>query len=224
MAQGNNKRKFRPELTVFHQSSKILPELLQDVIRNYKKGKRICKGCYYRRKIVSEVDGEGRWKCGYCDQRGDSVWLMPASGMCENFGRLAEVPIPPAPHKHNNKPYSFCAKQDHFKCFDRSAYSDIWFAHTIEELVIWTVEREYKCSFNTYIMNHYDKVKKKKKKTNRSNLYIDIDDFISSSNDDSDEIVWDPEVDNIRFKSINDIPQSLMNEVIKCYMEVSQSV
>ena len=71
---------------------------------------------------------------------------MPSSRLCENFGDFDEIPIPGMPSwakRHLEKPLSICQKDDHYLCYERSANSDIWFAHTIEELVIWTIEREY---------------------------------------------------------------------------------
>ena len=45
------------------------------------------------------------------------------------------------PHRH--KPFQMCKKNEHKLCYDKSASGDTWFAHSIEELVIWTVERHY---------------------------------------------------------------------------------
>ena len=44
---------------------------------------------------------------------------------------------------HRHKPFQMCKKSEHKLCFDKSALGDTWFAHSIEELVIWTVERHY---------------------------------------------------------------------------------
>ena len=137
---------FRPETAVFHHSSKILPDLLEDVITCFLQGERVCKLCFYRRKLARVVSyKDGFPYCPECKQC-DHIWLMPASRFCENFGNFREIPVPQAPHwfmRHRDKPFGVCRKEDHHSCYERSATSDIWFAHTIEELVIWTIEREY---------------------------------------------------------------------------------
>jgi hypothetical protein len=42
-----------------------------------------------------------------------------------------------------HKPFQMCKKSEHKLCFDKSASGDTWFAHSIEELVVWTVERHF---------------------------------------------------------------------------------
>ena len=72
---------------------------------------------------------------------------MPASQYCSNFfGITDKVPIPSAPKwslDKANKPFGICSRTTHQSCFEMSATAAVWFAHTIEELVIWTIEREY---------------------------------------------------------------------------------
>ena len=134
---------FRPETTVFHNSSKILPALLDDIVKCYQKGRKVCKYCYYRRGEVSEViKGKDGTVCDDCNQHREWVWLMPASRFCANFDNAREVPIPPMPRK-TDKPFGMCSRRTHHSCFEMSATSDIWFAHSIEELAIWTIEKEY---------------------------------------------------------------------------------
>ena len=59
------------------------------------------------------------------------------------------IAIPPWPKsKPNELPFESCAKptdksKDHKRCLIMSRNSAVWYAHTVEELVIWTVEREY---------------------------------------------------------------------------------
>ena len=117
---------------------------LQCYIRN---APQVCRFCYYRRKSSRLVSSSSDHPyCAKCQQQCETIWLMPASRLCENFGNLREIPIPPAPRwffKNANKPFGFCERNDHYSCFEMSASSEIWFAHTIEELVIWTIEREH---------------------------------------------------------------------------------
>ena len=132
---------FSPETTVFHHSSKILPLLLEDIIRCYLQGQSVCKYCYYKRKRETPITYK---YCQICCKYCESVWVMPSSHLCENFGRFSYIPVPVMPRISSaSKPFAYCQKSDHFLCFEKSANSEIWFAHTIEELVIWTIEREY---------------------------------------------------------------------------------
>uniref|UniRef100_A0A1X7UD81 C2H2-type domain-containing protein n=2 Tax=Amphimedon queenslandica TaxID=400682 RepID=A0A1X7UD81_AMPQE len=160
MSQSSRIRKrFRPHTTVFHSSSKILPELLEDVMTCYLRGNLVCKVCYYRRNLSCPITYEGGFKfCQECKKFCESLWLMPSSRLCENFGDFSEIPIPGMPswaRRNSDKPLSMCQKDDHYVCYERSANSDIWFAHTIEELVIWTIEREYNMTFRKYIEKHH---------------------------------------------------------------------
>ena len=71
---------------------------------------------------------------------------MPASQFCDNLVNLKEIPLPPLPKwswEKQDKPFSICSRANHNSCFEMSATSEVWFAHTIEELVVWTIEREY---------------------------------------------------------------------------------
>ena len=50
--------------------------------------------------------------------------------------------------KSSKLPFESCGKptdksKDHKRCLIMSCNSSVWYAHTVEELVIWTVEREY---------------------------------------------------------------------------------
>ena len=132
---------------MFHSSSKINAKLLADVVSCYQQGQRVCKFCYYRRQQAQLITySSGRAYCKKCTQNCETVWLMPASRMCENFGNMQKVPIPAAPrwiYCSPNKPFGMCQRRDHYDCFKIAATTEIWYAHTIEELVVWTIEREY---------------------------------------------------------------------------------
>ena len=64
--------------------------------------------------------------------------------MCKNFRDLKVLAIPPPPKMlmtpgTQHKPFQYCRNVDHMLCYDRAKES--WYAHSIEEIVIWTVER-----------------------------------------------------------------------------------
>lgn len=138
---------FRPEMTVFNSSSKILPLLLDDIVNCYQKGYSVCKFCYYRKKLANTLSRHGNgYFCSNCNSLTKTVWLIPSSQFCENFGNFKELPIPSAPkwsYEKRDKPFTMCTRRVHHGCFEMSANSEVWFAHTIEELAVWTIEREY---------------------------------------------------------------------------------
>ena len=133
--------KFEPERTQFKDISKINPTLLQDVINCYKKHKYVCKTCfirYNRQEIL--VGGK---PCRSC-KNSTTVRVIPASKLCRNFRNLKFVAIPPPPkvlmaHFNRHKPFLFCRNSDHTLCYDRA--KELWYAHSVEEMVVWTVER-----------------------------------------------------------------------------------
>lgn len=69
---------------------------------------------------------------------------MPASRLCQNFAALEWVPVSePVPQRYPKHPHEYCAKGDHNRCFEVYVYSGFWYAHSVEELVVWTVEKEF---------------------------------------------------------------------------------
>ena len=62
--------------------------------------------------------------------------------MCNNqpcFQRGEHVPLPPLPPVGRIKK---CAQRNHHKCFSKALDANPFFAHSVEELVVWTVESE----------------------------------------------------------------------------------
>ncbi len=50
-----------------------------------------------------------------------------------------------------HKPFQICRNTDHQFCENKAALGENRFAHSIEELVVWTVERHYSKYIHTYI-------------------------------------------------------------------------
>jgi len=69
--------------------------------------------------------------------------VIPKCQLCANT--FDWVPVPPLPKHMKQKPknpFVVCKKQDHSACYTMSKGTDPWFPHSVEEMVIWTVERE----------------------------------------------------------------------------------
>ena len=134
-------QRFLPEKTLFKDISKINPVLLQDVVNCYKKYKFVCRTCFFRHNC-QEAMHTGK-PCRQCKNTA-AIRVIPASRMCKNFRDLKVLAIPPPPKMlmspgNHHKPFQYCRNEDHMLCYDRAKES--WYAHSIEEIVIWTVER-----------------------------------------------------------------------------------
>ena len=140
---------FDPAKTQFKDVSDIHPALLQDIVNCYKKYKYVCRTCfvrYNRQEII--VGGKPCRKC----RNTTTTRIVPASKMCKNFRDLRVLAIPPPPKvlmapTNRHKPFLYCRNVDHLLCYDRAKES--WYAHSMDELVIWTVERHWRESHMT---------------------------------------------------------------------------
>ena len=133
---------------VFPNASFIDTPLLEDVIRCYKDRQTVCRNCFCNDlKLSRGYDAKG--KCTQCQWEFKKLLVIPKSSMTVNYYKSEMIAIPPWPKsKPNELPFESCAKpsdksQDHKRCLIMSRNSAVWYAHTVEELVIWTVEREH---------------------------------------------------------------------------------
>jgi len=133
--------------TLFPKASFIDASLLEDVIRCYKERQTVCRNCYYNsNKLSRGYDAKGH--CTQCQWEFKKLLVIPKSSMTVNYYESDMIAIPPWPKsKPNDLPFESCAKpkdksNDHKRCLIMSRNSAVWYAHTVEELVIWTVERE----------------------------------------------------------------------------------
>ena len=128
--------------------SSIEQSLLEDIIQCYNKRQIVCRNCFYGNfKLSKSVTDKGN--CSVCNHRYNELLVIPKSSMAVNYYKSEMIAIPPWPRSKPNKlPFQSCAKptdisHDHKRCLIMSRNSAVWYAHTVEELVIWTVEREY---------------------------------------------------------------------------------
>ena len=136
-------QKFDPKKTCLRSVGSINAKLLQDVVTCYKQVKRVCRTCYYLHRKQEPLEHSNR--CKSCNKN-EIIRLIPASKMCQNELNLNLIPVPLPPQSfmaHPSKPFEHCKKDGHPKCFEKAATNEVWYSHSLEELVIWTVERQY---------------------------------------------------------------------------------
>ena len=137
-------QKFDPKKSCLRSVSSINAKLLQDVVACYKQVKRVCRTCYYLHRKQELLD-PSKPRCKSCNKN-EVIRLIPSSKMCQNEFNLSMIPVPPAPvsfMSQPNKPFEYCKKDGHPHCFEKAASNEVWYSHSLEELVIWTVERHY---------------------------------------------------------------------------------
>ena len=132
---------------IFPKVSFIDQPLLEDVIQCYKKGQMVCRNCFYKNFTLS-TSLTDKGNCTQCHQEYKKLLVIPKSSMTVNYYKSGMIAIPPWPrNKRSKSSFESCGKptdisKDHRRCLIMSRNSAVWYAHTVEELVIWTVERE----------------------------------------------------------------------------------
>lgn len=134
-------KKYNPKDVSFVVIDDIPPELLSSVAESFKRVQLVCRICFFESKCKALVYRKGK----KCENKEHSPWkaikVIPSSPMCSSLSEY--IPIPPLPKhmKHSDTPFVACKKHDHKTCFNMSRGTNPWFPHSVEELVIWTVER-----------------------------------------------------------------------------------
>ena len=141
-----------PKDTEFTSIKDIPSELLCSVAECYHHRMLVCRICFFDSncETLSSRKGGGGITSSECEN-GHTPWkqviVIPASALCISPSKF--VPIPPLPKhmKHSSSSFMVCKKKEHNTCYAMSKGTNPWFPHTVEELVIWTVEREKDRSF-----------------------------------------------------------------------------
>ena len=145
-------RMFDPTTTCFSSTAAIPSKLLSAIAKCYDSRLNVCRTCFFnsldgksyneRPTLSSKAEHSSMCERGHYWQ---SIRAIPQCRMCMSYGSY--VAIPPIPthmrsHHHLNSPFKLCNNPTHDYCFERSQKVNPWFPHTVEEMVIWTVERE----------------------------------------------------------------------------------
>lgn len=190
----------------------IPKKLLDSIVACYKQHRYVCQPCYYEKSLMSPFvqhpDSKTRI-CKACQMPGKAVLVIPSSDMCIKVADW--IPIPPRPAHRDPQPYEYCGKMDHNRCY-KFLYKEMWFAHTVEELVIWTVERDTDKPFSVFVTDYPKK---------------SLKDLIATKKKKSSSIVprlskgssgkYKPDL--VRFVRMREIPSDLLSAVVDCYKE-----
>ena len=122
----------------------IPEELLSAVALCYNYNKTVCRNCFFRkgcRQITSTKKSSSTCLEGHSWR---ALVIMPGCRLCSNANYSMHIPILPIPRhmKESRAPFNICKRTDHLNCHLMTKNTNPWFPHTVEELVVWTVERE----------------------------------------------------------------------------------
>ena len=134
--------KFDPQSTVFPCVDGIPTDLLSMVATCFKQRLLVCRICFFEShctELSSKREGRGTCEKGHPWRQ---IRVIPKCELCLGPGPFIPIPSMPKHMQHSHSPFMVCKKTDHNTCYYMSKNTNPWFPHTVEELVIWTVERE----------------------------------------------------------------------------------
>ena len=136
--------------TKFTSAERIPQHLLESVSTCYSQKMLACTWCFLThlpstRKQLQSMTVAATGICKKCLRNNGTITVIPASDLCEASCYGNFVAIPPTPHHTNNiRAFQCCKKyekiSDHKKCLLLTRRGNAWFPHSVEEIVIWTIE------------------------------------------------------------------------------------
>ena len=136
--------------TRFTSAEQIPQYLLESVIKCYSQRVQACRWCFLTHlpstlKQLQKLSVTSTSICKKCLRNNKTITVMPASNLCETSPYGKFVAIPPTPIRKTNIPaFYYCPKSKetskHKRCLLLTRKEDAWFPHSIEEMVIWTIE------------------------------------------------------------------------------------
>ena len=142
--------KFSISKTKFKSVEQIPQQLLESVATCYSQRIEVCRWCFLtylpstRKKILS-LSVTSKSICKKCLRNNGSIIVMPASDLCETSPYGKFVAIPPTPNHTKINAFKHCGKEDvskHKKCLLLTKKGNAWYPHSVEEMVIWTIEHK----------------------------------------------------------------------------------
>ena len=135
-----------PENVLFANAKSIPRDLLADVARCYSKRRTVCRQCYFdkgRGQILSDRSPTVPHVCAVGVHAWKPLCVIPRSEMCAGPSDWVAIFPSPTHMKEVNTAFAMCNKKDgHRSCLEMARTENPWFPHTVEEMVIWTIERE----------------------------------------------------------------------------------
>ena len=145
--------------TKFTSVKQIPQNLLESVSTCYSQRIQACKWCYLTYlpstcNLLQSMSVTATNVCKKCLRNNGSIIVIPASNLCETscYGKF--VAIPPTPTKDNIKAFQLCNKFEHRKCLLLTRRDNAWYPHSIEEMVIWTIEYKGGKKYHLQIMDN----------------------------------------------------------------------
>ena len=136
--------------TRFASVKQIPQHLLESVSTCYSQRIQACTWCFLTylpstKKQLQSISVVTTGICRKCLRNNGTITVIPASNLCETSCYGNFVAIPPTPnHTDNIKSFQCCKKyekvSEHKKCLQLTRRGNAWFPHSIEEMVIWTIE------------------------------------------------------------------------------------
>ena len=142
--------KFLISKTKFTSVEKIPQHLLESVAICYSQKVEACRWCFLtylpstRKKILS-LSVTGTSICKKCLRNNGTITVIPASDLCETSPYGKFVAIPPTPNHTKINAFKCCNKENvskHKKCLLLTKTGNTWYPHSVEEMVIWTIEHK----------------------------------------------------------------------------------
>lgn len=105
----------------------------------------MCRVCFFDsgcKDLIQKVEVGQSVSCPYGHNPWKEIKVIPRCSLCVSPSEW--IPVPPLPKhmKQSKSPFFMCKKDEHSTCYAMSKGTNPWFPHTVEEMVIWTVERE----------------------------------------------------------------------------------
>lgn len=141
----NGEKLYDPKKTEFVSIKDIPVDLLSAVAECFHNRLFVCRICFFESlcsKLVSKIQTKQAIMCELGHTPWKQIKVVPRCKLCITPSEHAPIPPLPKHMKNSNIPFAVCKKTEHQTCYAMSRGTNPWFPHTVEELVIWTVERD----------------------------------------------------------------------------------
>ena len=127
---------------MFKSIQEIPSSLPSSVAKLFKTLKLVCLVCFFQSNWILLIGRKGTG-CMKNHTPRKPVRVIHRSPLCISGTEF--IPTMPLPNHTmiSDSPFKLCRQKDHMICYSMSTGPNPKFPHTIEELVIWTMEREY---------------------------------------------------------------------------------